>query len=542
MENSLIDELSSNHTIREEDVEQTLLGGGDGGKIRDDAYNKELLTNLYYYYESGGWVSVCWRQIFLILVSLVQIGFGVFILFMFDWWSLIHCKEDCGDLISYITISLNYKLTIYLVVCSVFLIGLIYRSSRTLKKMLIIHRHCEQYIDSSISIANLKWDEFTNYLNLPLSSHEIASWIMQHDNFIIALINNNLIPTTIHNIPVFNSVLEGLFRYCYLNIESIAWHTDGKLARRFRKVGIIYLLLLPIMLPIMITYYISKNVDLFYLQKSFLGSRSYPLDRKWFLRQYNELPHFMKRRLAKSEIYADEYLTQFRDKTMDRVGRFIQIISGSAIFFIVLITAFDDSLLTEFTILDRTLLWHLALWSTLSTVGRGLIIHSHDAPNLSEILCRWGEYSHHLPDDWYEIPSSTHCRNGLSRLYPYTITVVLYEIIGCIAAPYFLIFAWPKASGEIIKFVQNNSEHVPSLGVVCSLSNFNLEKYGSSFYGPVDGVDREYSHNGKLEKSLITFGMNYNDTKDKVLTIFPTTNKNGEINMRTYLGDLLTNR
>ena len=43
----------------------------------DGEYSKELLETMYYFYNSGGWYSVLWRQFFTIVVSLIQFGFGI---------------------------------------------------------------------------------------------------------------------------------------------------------------------------------------------------------------------------------------------------------------------------------------------------------------------------------------------------------------------------------------------------------------------------------------------------------------------------------
>jgi len=537
MDDSLINALSNVNDEEEDSYDDEAQHLLNGGVIQ----SKRFLEQLYTYYEAGGWHALLLRQSFDSLNWLLQVVFAYFVLFVFHWFDVLQCVEDCGDLASYMSFKINIFSFGYIIVCGFFLIRLFYRNIMVLRKMGRIHTFCKNLgFDTSISIANLRWDEFTDKLNIPLTSREIASRLMQYDNFMIALLNNHHIPTRIWGIPVFNSMSEIVFKHCVFNVESFTWHTTGKLVNRFRKIGILYLVLLPVILPLMLFYYISKNIDCFYIQRNILGPRTYHRETIWFLREYNELPHFLKRRLQSSEAKANEYFDKFQDKTMDRVGNTLRIVSGLVLFFLVAISILDDSLLLEFTILNKSLLWHLAVWSSLSAFARSLLITSNDIPNLNQILLDWSEYSHYLPDDWYEEPSSTTIRDSFSRFFPYRIVKLWYDVLGCILLPYFLIIKWPQKSDTIINFIQENSEYVENFGHVCRMAAFDLETYGNPLYGPCNGRSNGYSQQGKLEKSILTFGKNYKDENEKVVHLFPQSlDKNNNINMKIYLERLL---
>ncbi len=535
MDSILIEEVSREHyNIKEK---ETKFINNDNL----DVYNKEFLENIYDFHQTGGFIPLCWREILKITIVTVYFIFLLLVIFMFDWKTLIACKKDCGNISQYIEIVYSSKSVFWITLSCVIVITLIIQSVSTITKMYKIKKFCEKKIDHSISIGNLNWEEFTKRLNLSLSSQKIASWIMQYDNFMIALINNNHLQTTILGFPVFNTLLEKIFKFCIFGSkDSITWQSEKNINKNYRIIGVIYCMLMPFILPVMILYYLSKNMHDMYVLNDVLGSRSYPYEKYWYLREYNELEHFLKRRLNKSKIYAEDYFSKFRNNTFDRIGYTFQLISGLILLFIVFISAFDDSLLTDLSIYDRNMIWHIAFWTYVSTLSKKFLIINNDEVKLADILLKWSEYSHYLPDDWYEIPSSNHCRKQFSRFLPTKIFKIIYDIMGCVTAPYFLLVAWPSNSYKIVNFIQHNFEYDSQIGHICSLSKLDLEQYGSLNYGPYNGVHNHYSKQGKIEKSLITFAMNYKKSESNVENIFPTTlDSEGKVNMKKYIDNLI---
>ena len=62
--------------------------------------------------------------------------------------------------------------------------------------------------------------------------------------------------------------------------------------------------------------------------------------------------------------------------------------------------------------------------------------------------------------------------------------------------------------------------------------------YGNEKYGPFNGSQSGYSKTGKMEKSLLNFGLNYEEERVEVVETFPDRFSDGKINMRHYMNAL----
>ena len=534
MDDSFLNDLSVTQNILDDEELKNLLNSDNSVDTKEF---QMYLKRLYHYYKGGGWGPIISRHILNICNVIFQIITSYIFVFCFNWTELLNCDANCGDIVDYIAFSKTWEAITYMIFGCTYTVYTIITSIRLIKGLRSIDRLCcQRNITQELNYLN--WETFYRQMGVTLQPHDVAQKIMQQDNFIIALINNELIETKFYGIPIFNHQLETIFRYCIFNVDNFAWHTGGKLTKKFKMIGWLYALALPVILPLTVIYSVSRNIDILYIQKQYLGPRTYPLQQVWLLRQYNELPHFLYKRLKRSEVLLNRYFKNIRSPSKERIAKAIQVFTGTILMFIIIISILDDNLLLGMTIWGKSVLWHLAFWVTISTAARTFIPDTIPEPNLDTLLLEWSGESHYLPNRWYRDPTSKDTINELGLVFPTKLVKIGFDILGCILTPYILIKCWASASGDIIDFIHNHSYYTSDIGQICTLSSLDLNTYGNERYGPQSGSLSEYSKKGKLEKSIINFGINYQEEHNEVIKQFPGIISNGNINMVKYMTSL----
>lgn len=518
MDSSLINELNSHVGV---DIPQLC--------------DKYFYQNLYYYYQKGGWYPLYLDQLFTIFVWIFKIFFGFIIFYCINWGRLFLCEVDCGELIDYIDIQINGLSMLYLFSSLLYVLYLSYRLYYRIKELKIIDEYVNKYFNDNVDIANISWKNFISKLNL--SNKYIVKSVMQYDNFIIGLVNNKCFPTRFFGIPILNSHLENIFKYCVFSHDEFIWQSERKLRNRFRWIAFLYTLLFPIIVPVVLLHAITSNIDMFYLEKDFVGKRNYGLDAIWEFREYNEYYHFLINRLCKSKPYAEKYINSFKYPVYNKIYSLIQIISASFLTLFVLISIIDDNLLTELLFLNKTLIWHIAIWTSIVSFMSSILSRNVNSNcNFEKLLLDWSQYTHYYPNEWYNNANSNNIRNELIRLYPYKIQRIINNLFSYILTPY-ILYIWSNHAYSILNFIQSHSEE-EDIGYICTLSNFDTNLYGSVSYGSLDNGERMSSSvNGKLEKSIITFGIDHQGNDYEKLPVFIKNkiNQNGYLTMKPYM-------
>lgn len=103
------------------------------------------------------------------------------------------------------------------------------------------------------------------------------------------------------------------------------------------------------------------------------------------MREYNELSHFFQRRLNLSHGPAQRYSECFPSLAMGMIAQCIAFVAGAVIAVLLLLTFANSSVLTNITVLDRTLLWHLAASSLVLAIVRTFVPQSRGFNNHSPV-------------------------------------------------------------------------------------------------------------------------------------------------------------
>ena len=458
-------------------------------------------TYLYFYY--GGYKGYLSQKIKKIINKTFTLFFSSYLLLMINWKSLF----DNKDFIYSSPITQNpiyYFVLIYFILYS---FQLFFYLLSNIKDLFYIRKVKNLYQDklklNDTQLFGIKWNEITNNIvelhnktNYKLYNYEgqLSSYIINHNisrinNYMIALINHNILKTQtgcliftstyitkdiewfIKNIFLYNSfTFNNRLNYEY--IRSI-----HKISIYFKIFGIFYLFFIPFKLTYyIITFIFNHAEDIKSKRKDTdISKFGWTNHAKWTFREYNELDHIFNKRLQASYIYADMYKQQYYKPLNNSINSCIIFICKAFLSVIVLITIIDDELLLNMNIMNKNLLWYIALFSfiiSFSKIGTSnpeSLIYSPE-----KIMKNIAIYTHYMPDIWKNNCNKLFVREQFNTLYISKIKMFLYDIYYILLSPIIYFFIIPNCAQQVFNFIQDSSEQLNGVGDVCSYSN--LEK------------------------------------------------------------------
>ena len=368
-----------------------------------------------------------------------------------------------------------------------------------------------------------------------MDAHDIANRLMRRDNYLIALINKDILDLTLP-IPffktrqLFSKTLEwnlslcildyvfneqGQVRPLFLKDTHRRALSDG-LRRRFLFAGVMNVLCAPFIILYFMMLYFFRYFNEYQRNPSQIGSRQYTPLAEWKFREFNELWHLFQRRTNMSYPFASRYIDQFpKDKTV-QLSRFVAFVTGALASVLALASVVDPELFLGFEITpERTVLFYLGVFGTVWAVARGAVPEETLVFDPEYALNNVTEYTHYLPSHWRGRLHSDGVRAEFALLYQMKVIIFLEEILSIIFTPFILWFSLPKCSDRLVDFFREFTIHVDGLGYVCSFAVFDFKKGGNNLAQQSDGAAQDlreeyYStKDGKMLASYYGFIDNY---------------------------------
>lgn len=368
-----------------------------------------------------------------------------------------------------------------------------------------------------------------------MDAHDIANRLMRRDNYLIALINKDVLDLTLpipffKNRQLFSKTLEwnlslcildyvfteqGQVRPLFLKDTHRRALSDG-LRRRFLFAGVMNVLCAPFIILYFMMLYFFRYFNEYQRNPSQIGSRQYTPLAEWKFREFNELWHLFQRRVNMSYPFASRYVDQFpKDKTI-QLFRFMAFITGALTSVLALASVVDPELFLGFEITpERTVLFYLGVFGTVWAVARGAVPEENLVFDPEYALSNVTEYTHYLPSHWRGRLHSNEVRTEFALLYQMKVIIFLEEILSIIFTPFILWFSLPKCSDRLVDFFREFTVHVDGLGYVCSFAVFDFKKGGNNLAQQSDGTAQDlreeyYStKDGKMLASYYGFIDNY---------------------------------
>ena len=368
-----------------------------------------------------------------------------------------------------------------------------------------------------------------------MDAHDIANRLMRRDNYLIAIINKDVLDFTlplpfIRNRQLFSRTLEWNLQYCILDFvfneqgqvrslflrDSHRKELSDGFRSRFLFAGFVSLVCAPFAVLYYMLFYFFRYFTEYQRNPSQIGSRQYTPFALWKFREFNELQHLFGRRINMSYPFASRYIDQFpKDKTI-QVSGFIAFVAGALASVLAVASLVDPESFLAFELTpERTVLFYLGVFGSVWAVARGNVPEENLVFDPEYALSNVTEYTHYMPRHWKGRLHTNEVRVEFAQLYRMKLFIFLEEILSIILAPYLLWFTLPKCSDRLVDFFREFTIHVDGMGYLCSFAVFDFKK-GAGLTPQMDhtaahGLREEYyaTKDGKMLASYYGFIDNY---------------------------------
>lgn len=383
-----------------------------------------------------------------------------------------------------------------------------------------------------------------------LDAHDIANRLMRKQNFIIALINKDILNLAIP-LPFLNRrqlLTKSLEWTVHFGVLDLIFNEDGQVQQRALKsdhrgqlsremrtrfgfAAFMSLLFSPflacaLLVDFIFTYYNVSHIQPdnsfhantpqeFKTNTSSIGARQYTPLARWKFREFNELEHLFEDRLKMSYPYAKHYMDQFPKKKTESAARTVQFLAGGLIAVIAIVGFSDPEMFVDFEIFPgMNAFAFAAILTTIWAVARGMISEETDVFDPEYAMKSVIDWTHYEPDHWKGRLHSFDVKTEFADLYKSRIVIFLEEILGVLATPIILYFSLPKCSDQIVDFFREFTVHVDGLGYVCSFAVFDFQRDARGTRpqhnnAPDAREDYYATKHGKMQASMHGFLDNY---------------------------------
>ncbi|KAJ6014580.1 Autophagy-related protein 9 [Penicillium herquei] len=487
----------------------------------DDLDN--FLKDVYTYFLGNGFWSILLSRALNLLTFAFVVGFSTFLTNCVDYHKVRGSKSLDEILVPQCTSKMSGSSLFLLWLFSFFWIGKLFQYMLDIRRLQHMHDFYLHLLGvSDGEVQTISWQEVVSRLmalrdsnpstaaavstkhrrflgtqsKQRMDAHDIANRLMRKENFMIALINKDILDLTLpipflRNRQLFSRTLEwnlnlcimdyvfnqqGQLRTLFLKDTHRKTLSDG-LRRRFIFAGIMNIFVAPFIVVYFLMHYFFRYFNEFKKNPSQIGSRQYTPLAEWKFREFNELWHMFERRTNMSYPFASRYIDQFpKDKTA-QVGRFVAFVSGALASVLALASVVDPELFLGFEITpDRTVLFYLGIFGTIWAVARGMAPEETDVFDPEYALLELIDFTHYFPSSWKGRLHSDDVRKEFAVLYQMKIVVFLEEILSMIFTPFVLWFSLPKCSDRLIDFFREFTVHVDGMGYLCSFAVFDFKK------------------------------------------------------------------
>jgi autophagy-related protein 9 len=198
------------------------------------------------------------------------------------------------------------------------------------------------------------------------------------------------------------------------------------------------------------------------------------------LREYNELQETHDRRLQHASEAADQYLLHFTDPLTETIGRFVGFVSGSIVGVLLVLTLIDSNILLYIQLGEKTLVWHLALWSAILTVSRLFVSKKITLRSSNEDIhqdfrdlvksMKW------CKKEWQHRAHTEEVYRDVSSMFPPPLVLFCRELVATLLTPWTLYTRiYPKAE-QISEFILQSTVSISSIGDVCYHSTLQIHE------------------------------------------------------------------
>ena len=506
-----------------------------------------FLSRLYHYHREHGFLCTVVSRVLNLLTLLFTVLFTTSLLIVVDWDALVtQCRSGSRECdVASVGIRSRpfaeasrlraFCVGLYIAVFAVACLWTLCRFLLELPQLLDIRAFCARTLalcDADVRV--ISWTQLLGRLVASqsftrlcvwkdLDEHDICSRILRRDNYLVAMLNKDVLKLELGGRVWLTQsllwnlhwgILHALFdTQCRLR-RDIA--DEAAFVRRLRLLAVVNLLLSPFLVVWMVLYLFLRNAERIYHHPSSVGARSWSTEARWRFRELCELPHLLEARLAAAHQPAAAYCASNPSHVLSTVGRFVAFVTGAFAAALLALAAVDERLL-EAVLWGRNLIWYTAVCGALLAASRALIVDddpSSRPPQPAEAMRAVVASTHYLPRRWRNREHTRSVQAEFCRLFPLHAGALANELLGILfVTPWLLWSVLPACAGDIVAFLRENTVNLEGVGDVCTMAAFDFARHGNRRYGSqADAPSRSLrSHQGKLEKSFLSFHSVYED-------------------------------
>jgi autophagy-related protein 9 len=467
---------------------------------------KRRWKELYEYYVSKGLTMFLLDSV----VSLL-IGFGISAapvgLFVFSDFSRLATAKSFSD----IFVPLSSHPTPF-VVCVFIVSGIfvlfnvvqLFQFLGALPRYISLHRYFASSLGiSDTELAVLEWHEVVESVQAHQGGEmktmlAIAQEILKMDNFICALVSDpsvltwrvpcrdqmDLIPMTRFFFYLFRLCLSGIVLDSSGGslVSGVQELRAGNVVRQFtqrsRLIGIGLAILSPFVLAFEILYLVFHYLQAVRASPQSLSLRRWTPQAKWLIREYNELPHLLRARIAKSYEPANYYMDMFPSVVVQPLLKILAFFSGSLLTILFVVGLLTDSgyLLTIEVVHGKSLAWLISILASVYGICKVSIVADVRPFSAEECMEEIERCTHYDFRDSKQSAHSWEAFNKFASFFQPIIVQLLIELVSVVLNPFLFIVVIPMKAGSVVEFVRQHSIHVQDLGWICSFSVFDQEQ------------------------------------------------------------------
>ncbi|XP_038216287.1 autophagy-related protein 9A [Zerene cesonia] len=365
---------------------------------------------------------------------------------------------------------------------------------------------------------------------------DIYHRILRFNNYMVAMINKNLLPLQIH-VPFvgdFHYLSRGLKWNLEFLLFSSPWspwencwqlrsnYKDPtkrmmlarQLERQILLLALANLVLAPLIQAWQILYFFFNYAELIKRSPGSLGLRTWSLYARITLRHFNELEHELRDRLNRAHKPATKYLASFSSPITTVIAKNIVFLSASILGVLVVLSVYDEDVLTVehvltiITILGCILAGARALIGDEEHLGGGCTGPARGEELFVQVL----GHVHYLPAAWRGRAHTKDVAAHFQQLFQFRAVYILFELLSPLLCP-LVLFSLRTRALDIVDFYRNFTVTVLGIGDVCSFAQLDIRRHGHPDwqtplkYDKLKAGNTQYNQGegGKTELSLVAF-------------------------------------
>jgi len=453
----------------------------------------DFINKAYYYYINKGFYNIISSSIVNLLISTFTVGFILFLYKCVDYNGLIDVDTNKEPLSNYIHwdnyFELNYIIWFLLIVYILFILVKIIN----IIEHIIIYGRIRRFYNKTLNLKDshivaMSWEDIIiklerHYKHSNINVYYIANRITVKDNYMIALINKNVLElnelTSLMEWNIMYSIIHKIFND-EAKIKNDIFseqetYIEG-IKSRIKFIVIINFIFMPFILVFTFFYNFFYHGEKFYNKPALLTTYTWTNMGRWKIRDYNELYHNFHERLNNAEKPAKEYCNQFPTKIIGTFAKFIVFLANSFFLVLVILSLINEQIIINLYIShDRSALWYMGILATVSTIGKVFIstkLNYYPKEKMKDIK----EFIDYVPIEWIENANRSFIKTNFSKLFEYKIMNILKNIFYTLCVPFQLWKLYYKVD-NIVHFIISSSYKHTELGYICKYSLFDKMEY-----------------------------------------------------------------